>query len=549
MTEMKRQRVVIEALAPLILTRMGNQAVMTDTKTTISGTILRGVFASRYIACRGLGKEAHKDPAFRRLFFGALRFVDANPVTCGMRSIVLPFSLQKEKAKNGAKPSAIQDLLKTTEPKLGYKSLRGYAAVPEGEGVIVPAPIRTSIALHMSRSGAGERLVGSSRDGGIFNYESIDAGQKFEGVILGAEADIAELLDACQIADGTLHARIGRSRFTQYGDVEIALPAREDVCGDGHRIQENLQDGSVFLRLDTVFLPQTETHGALPDADVLLFSAVAMAMGPAFSIGRVYAAAAEVENFVGIWGMKQPREYGLAAGTVFELQKDGDWTEEDKAKLATLCTDGLGRRRAEGFGQLRVWPRQTLQLTTVDDDGYVPEKDDQVRAQVQRILDRKRMEQLRMYAYDDVAAMHGLAGKTHFFARLLTMLEQATRAGTDVRAQLRELMKKQEHHDDGQIRARDRSETPFVRHLHAIDLGGTSLYELLAGDARAPYAAGSGRSWMEALGGKETQQLLETVGLTADDFPEDGKAFYIYWQQVFRYARKNAAGVSMRGDA
>ncbi|WP_294158749.1 hypothetical protein [uncultured Selenomonas sp.] len=549
MKNVKKQRVVIDTLSPLILTRMSNSTVMTDTKVTISGTILRGVFADRYIACRHLGKDAHKDPAFRRLFFGGLRFVDANPVTCGMRAIALPFSLQKEKAKSGTKMPDIQDLLKTPKPKLGYKSLRGYAALSEGDGCIVPASVRTSIALHMSRSGAGERLVGSSRDGGIFNYESIDAGQQFEGAILGAEEDIAELLAACQITGGKLHARIGRSRFTQYGDAEITLPPREDAEADGFDIEGNLEDGTIFLRLDTAFLPQTEAHGALPDADVLLQAAIAPQMGAGFSLGRVYAAAAEVENFVSIWGMKQPREYGLAAGTVFELKKDGVWTDEDKANLAALCTDGIGRRRTEGFGQLRVWPRQSLVLTTTDEEWIVPEKDAKIRAQVQRILDRKRMEQLCIYAYEDVAAMHGLAGKTHFFARLLTLLEQANRAGTDVRAQFRALMNKQEHHDDGQIRARDRSETPFVRSLRAIDLGGTSLYELLTGNAPLPYTTGSGRSWMEAVGGKETQNLMETVGLTAADFPEDGAAFYVYFQQAFRYARKKAAGVQMRRDA
>lgn len=549
MKNVKKQRVVIDTLSPLILTRMSNSTVMTDTKLAISGTILRGVFAERYIACRHLGKDAHKDPAFRRLFFGGLRFVDANPVTCGMRAIALPLSLQKEKAKNGAEMPAIQDLLKTPEPKLGYKSLRGYAAVSEGDGAIASASVRTSVALHMSRSGAGERLVGSSRDGGIFNYESINAGQSFEGAILGAEEDIAELLAACQITGGKLHARIGRSRFTQYGDAEITLPPREDAEADGFDIEGNLADGTIFLRLDTAFLPQTEAHGALPDADVLLQAAIAPQMGAGFSLGRVYAAAAEVENFVSIWGMKQPREYGLAAGTVFELKKDGVWTDEDKANLAALCTDGIGRRRVEGFGQLRVWPRRPLQLTTTDEEWIVPEKDAKIRAQVQRILDRKRMEQLRIYAYEDVAAMHGLAGKTHFFARLLTLLEQANCAGTDVRVQFRALMNKQEHHDDGQIRARDRSETPFVRNLHAIDLGDTSLYELLAGDAPLPYAAASGRSWMDAVGGKETQRLMETVGLSATDFPEDGAAFYVYFQQVFRYARKRAAGSQMRRDA
>ena len=97
---MKGMPVFIETRSPLVMAAANNATVMTETRKTISGTILRGVLAGRYCSQQGLGKEAHLNERFRHLFFGGLRFVDAQPAVEGQRSFVLPLSLQKEKTKS-----------------------------------------------------------------------------------------------------------------------------------------------------------------------------------------------------------------------------------------------------------------------------------------------------------------------------------------------------------------------------------------------------------------------------------------------------------------
>ena len=124
--------VTIKTLSPVVLTAMNNAAVMTESRDYISGTVLRGVLADRFIQKKKLGKAAHKDEEFRELFFGGLRFVDANPVQGGKRAFVLPFSLQKGKIpeKNADGAEVLLDIL-LQEPKAGYKAVKGFA-VAEG---------------------------------------------------------------------------------------------------------------------------------------------------------------------------------------------------------------------------------------------------------------------------------------------------------------------------------------------------------------------------------------------------------------------------------
>ena len=185
-------RVTIKTLSPVVLTAMNNATVMTDSRDYISGSVLRGVLASRYIRENNLGKTAHEDENFKKLFFGNLRFVDAYPVKKGKRSFVVPLSLQKGKIaeKNDAGEEFLLDVMQQS-PKAGYKGMNGFAIATSNS--IESVSVRKQIKLHMSRARETERVSGHSLDGSIYNYESIEAGQRFEGHIIG-EKEALELL-------------------------------------------------------------------------------------------------------------------------------------------------------------------------------------------------------------------------------------------------------------------------------------------------------------------------------------------------------------------
>ena len=86
---MRRLKFSIWTLSPVVVTSTSNATMMTDTHTAFSGSIIRGIMASRFVEVQKLDDEAH-DAIFREIFFCGLRFLPANPEILGERSFVLP---------------------------------------------------------------------------------------------------------------------------------------------------------------------------------------------------------------------------------------------------------------------------------------------------------------------------------------------------------------------------------------------------------------------------------------------------------------------------
>lgn len=561
---MKQLKVTVKTESPIVLTTESNATVMTGTHDAITGSILRGVLAAQYIDACGLGKKAHQNEVFRRLFFGALRFTDAN-IACddGERSFVIPFSMQKEKAKED-QTEAVEDLMRVDSPKKGMKSFGGYAVLTDGN-LIKTVSAAKDVSLHMSRTSEEERKKGRSEDGGIYNYESIDAGQTFIGWVIGEEADISAL--RAHIPD-EFECRVGRSKFTQYGHCSVKFEELKDVPV---LIAANLEKGSVILRLDSPLLfdgadePQPNEAGqhvivTAPKALGLIVRALNARTGSnAFHLGKVFASGAEIENYVGVWGMKRPREQALAAGTVFALGKDGDWTEQDFEALTDVMYRGVGRRTEEGFGQLRYWPIANGKWAKPDtNENKEPDplpfaKASEETAKIARkAFERRLAEQIRLYAAEDAknakydrtlynSKTEGLSGLTHFFSRLDHLLDAGQNArSADGRKQekAKGLRKSYQQTLNNVVRPK----SPMENNLRKvyIAVSGQSLYDMLLKDSELPV---SGRRWMEDVGTKEarTQAFMDAVGLTKDMFDlTDGKYFYEYWHSFFRSARKRA---------
>ena len=72
---MQMMKVRIRTKAPMILSAPGHTSVMTATQDSFSGSVLRGIFATRFIKAAALGNAAHENDDFMRLFYGGLRFV------------------------------------------------------------------------------------------------------------------------------------------------------------------------------------------------------------------------------------------------------------------------------------------------------------------------------------------------------------------------------------------------------------------------------------------------------------------------------------------
>lgn len=523
---MQKIQVTIEALSPLVLTAGSQGAILTETGDAISGSIVRGMIASRCIETQNLGACAHESESFRRLFTGALKFAAAYPSKGGERAMRLPLSLQKDKLS-----SSLADLSMTNGKSLkGYKTLKGCGVV-RGD-TIERMEAAKNISLHMSRSEDGERLAGKSTEGGIYSYESLLPGQVFCGEIIGAAADLAELLAQLDCEEGAFFSRIGKSRSTQYGRCRVTLEAPSPLDS----LSASLLSGTVRLRLDAPLLACMSFARNARETleEEFLAPLKECAASDDFSLGRIFAASACASNFVGVWNMRRPTQFGLDAGSIFELKKDSPWQDEDAAALSALLAEGVGARTEEGFGRLCMWTVEEPALFEAQREkpDRRPLKSAKARALIAAVLRRRIAQSVRLAAYKDASALRGnLAGMTHAFSRLESMLgPREDLAGAAKRFHAKFAA------EVGEKR------TPLARHLEGVKLGAAELRDIL-GSGRPeilPYASLD-------LSAEVPQELAEDAGFKLPAPKDDGEIFYDYWLWFFRHARKRA--VQQRKEA
>lgn len=528
---MKQLAISIKTDSPVILSTKGNTRVMTATYDYFSGNVVRGILANRYIKKAGLGETAHEDEDFVNLFFKHLRFVDAYPVnkSTGERSLVMPLSLQK--IKDG---TSIIDLLRQ-DSEANYKSLRGFGSLKQGK--LYSTEIKKNITLHMSRSDMRkqdgtdqdgiERLAGRSIDRGIYNYESIAAGQSFVGYVLGSQTDLEKLTEVLQ--DMSWQAHVGRSHYTQYGSCSIRLGDIEDAPA-----MAKVKDRCVCLRLETPLLLGDlagETEKSLGEfAREMNERCQTEAFHIQKGMRKLFSKAEKVDSFVGIWGMKRPRLNALAAGTIFILEKQEDWTDEDWQNLTQLCYEGIGLRPEEGFGQVRVWQCPQIEFAKTSNDERPerhPIKSSQVVKAALNIVIKKMEEAVRLFAAEDVEKARKFFPQdaNHLFARLESMLGERTKY---CRSKLQENLLAEKR---GEI-------TPLTRMLRKVEVDKKNLGDLLenAPLREMPY---NRRDWQSILSPNIHEALADiSDNLSLEKMKLDETLFYEYWHWFFRHGRK-----------
>lgn len=516
---MHRLEFIIKTLSPCVLTSTSNATVMTGTHSAFSGSIVRGILASRFVTVQKLTDEAH-DKTFREIFFGGLKFLPANPEMLNKRAFVLPMSLQSGKAGT-PDSNKIQDLLGDEKPQRGYKNFRGFGVLDGGK--IFTTQVKTNMFMHMSRSGEKERTAGRSVDGQIYNYEALDAGQIFRGEVIGDEKLLRQLCDGLALDGAQMTAYVGRSKFTQYGKCLVTL---EDI----DELPAQIFDERIFLRLDTPLIPVDD---CFLDAEKILAAEVAGKLGKKFSIGKVFATGVEVENFVVPWGMKRPRVTALAAGSVFELKLAAPLPDDEQTILLAKMFEGFGLRTEEGFGQLRLWsPSKNFTRGTLDAEELSrPIKfSDKTLALAKKILTAQLLEQVRIDAYEDAEKLRPQLRRgnmTHFFTRLGGILSSVDKEN------VRDNFK-------ARLELELRGGSLFEEHLKKFNMvNGQTFFDVFTGKADLP------RNVHDLMNTAALVQLKGVIDFSDNDFSDDD-FIAEYLTNYFRSARKIAA--SSGGD-
>ncbi len=334
----------ITTQSPVLIAESSGDTNMVAAADHISGSAVYGCLANRYIQKYSLGNTAHTDNTFYRWFLkGGICFSTAYIVSKNKHGEIYPnypiplsvHKLKKEEKEIFDLLFAVDDLDKQTNSIAGFGRLQGESLYQQA--------VKKSLNFHHQR----DLETGVVREGMIFNYESIDAEQIFEGSIYGSDEDLREFVSMFG-NKYTIH--LGRSRNAQYGMARLEI-----VPENPAKIQKiALHSGDVSLTLLSNAVIYNENGFSTTDISILQ-----KGLGDGIAIKRAFIKTGDVEGFVSIWKLRRPSERCLLAGSCFLLGVD----EGARGRLEELQREGIGERRAEGFGRIAIGMQQHNKLT------------------------------------------------------------------------------------------------------------------------------------------------------------------------------------------
>lgn len=416
---MKQIEYLIKTLSPVTFAKRNNDNTLYNTEKYVSGAIFRGLLANKFIQDNKLGKLAHENKDFSNIFLSAkVRFLPAYPMGRtlkeGFEPYILPLSLMK--SKDG---KILKDIANGEKIEPGFKKMTGFAVKKANK--ICKVDIDTQIEFHMSRSSDTARILGSNRDGKVFNYEYIEPYQYFKGQII-VDDDLVDKISTYLRTLEQKNVYIGRSRNVQYGKCEFKILSVKDCLG------ENLKaDKKYYLYAYTPYIPNKEWQRVDFVAENLceIINKKLANRGvdtKALNLKKgnlIYATNEEYSGYVGVWQVRRERKMGISAGSMIEINLD-KIDKESIAKLNAILFAGLGDRTQEGFGQFRLMqPLENLELEEVKKQIELNHTiSDNVKKQAKTIIQNRILLEVKKQAVNDVD------NKTKFIAKSRTTLNR-----------------------------------------------------------------------------------------------------------------------------
>lgn len=245
---------------------------------------------------------------------------------------------------------------KSNDGKQWKSEREGYVAFAGSEKIPVFAAIRKSVRTHNSVDDLRQKPTEEA--GGVYSYESLNAGQIFLSE-LWIRDEIAGNLNVTKIAGE--EGRIGRAKNAGYGLVHLSLgPLLESP--DPKSLDEKkegtfflLAASDIVLRFGNGGKPLTALLEAIKneyDIDAEL-AKDEQSSGAKDDLTSGVLRFRRHEGWIARWNLQRPSLIAIKAGSALKLQllKPDD---SGLTKLAALQNGGLGERRGEGFGHVLV---------------------------------------------------------------------------------------------------------------------------------------------------------------------------------------------------
>jgi CRISPR-associated protein Csx10 len=352
----------IKLLEPTLVTALEGDPNEGVAVSCLPGSVLRGAVIARYLRSNNLNQLDAADPTVRRLFFdGTTRYLNGYPLDhLGERTLPTPLSWQREKGNE----TEIFDFA-IEEPGGDEKQWQGVSQPfcslgqqDEGKQEVRLVQPERHIAVHTARTRRFGRampmnvLDPSKGDtpGAVYRYDALAAGQSFEAVVLcdnDADADtIRALLEGEAALGGSRSAGYGRVRFHDVREVENWREVAEPIVPD--------VDGKLIVTLLSDALLRDE-NGQFSADPRIITNVLSKYLGVSLTLRKAFLRGTVVGGFNRKWGLPLPQSLAVAMGSVFVYGPPNCGLD----KLRALEMQGIGERRAEGFGRLAInWLRE-----------------------------------------------------------------------------------------------------------------------------------------------------------------------------------------------
>lgn len=396
---MKAIRYRITLLEPALVASFGGAPDSVEALDYLPGSVLRGVFIGKYLRANR-GRELDiTDSATRRLFFDdSTRFLNGYPLDrLDKRMLPTPRSWRKKKGDENvvfdfAVESKEDDFNAAGEPlcSLGEENARLH----HPERLLTVHTTRTR-RFGRAMNATKHKLQDDDTPGAVYRYDALAANQVFEAVILCDRNEDAGLLKP--FIEGDIF--LGKSRSSGYGRAKIEL---SDIDDEWQEAPFDKAHNAFIMTLLSDTLMRDQNGSYTTNARVFQ-RLVSTRLGVELRLRDAFVKSHVVGGFNRKWGLPLPQALALQAGSVLVFETDQAPASE---KLDALLWQGIGERRAEGFGRIGVnWhTRECLAVDSITASEQTKSADIQQKASreiAQQMLERllrKRLEE-KLYGY------------------------------------------------------------------------------------------------------------------------------------------------------
>ncbi len=319
----------VETLLPVVIAKQAGGPNFVETYRYIPSTTLRGAFI--------------KEMPFlaEEIINGNLIITPAYPYVEEKEFYPAPRILEREKDKE-------EEVLfiKTDKIEKKTKPLETFIHIVDDKYFeYSPHTItffHTTVNDILKGSASEEGFTDFITGGGIFNYEAIESGEVFKGYIICNGGLFRRFSDSIK---EEFEARIGRSKYVQYGRIKIRFLKPEKV--------EPLDIGDEFYIVFTSPAIFYNEFGKTEVSTTVIKRYLDEFFGCDVEVSSAVLGVEYLEGFINKWNCKNNRELALKEGSTIHVKLNNHGCLEKK--ITDLLNYGIGERTIHGFGRVKIF--------------------------------------------------------------------------------------------------------------------------------------------------------------------------------------------------